>query len=155
MALGRQLWQKQEIKQVFPVVLKPTQGAGFSCSVPQPTRTAKKNVFFAHLTAATSPRLTWHGSWPNLEGACSTERRALVVKFEGRKWPVSLGFAWDVGGWPRSVPGIIFLRYRAGGPFRSEENDSGNGSGSHVSRKTSRKPTSGLQTWHRGLSDSV
>ena len=62
--LGRQLSsQKTEnkIRQVFPfVVLKPTQGSGFSRSVPQQR---KKHAFRTqHRTAATNPRLTARGS---------------------------------------------------------------------------------------------
>ena len=54
--------------------------------------TAKKTFFFSHtrffrtlhLTAATSPRLTGHGSWQNLEVVCFTHgSRALDATFWG------------------------------------------------------------------------
>ena len=55
---------KQKADQGFPfVLLKPTQGSGFSSSVPQPARQLKKRAFRTqHLTDATSPRLTGHAS---------------------------------------------------------------------------------------------
>ena len=54
----------------------------------------KKGVFRAeHFTAAASPRLTGHGSPPNLEGVCSTKLRVLAAKFAGRRWSVSPGLA--------------------------------------------------------------
>ena len=49
-----------------------------------------------HFTA-TIPRLTRHGSPPNLESACSINLRAVAATFEGRRWSVSRGLAWDVG----------------------------------------------------------
>ena len=52
--------RKEKRKQVFPfVVLKPTQGSGFSRSVPQQRK--KRDFRTQSLTAATSPRLTGHG----------------------------------------------------------------------------------------------
>ena len=49
---------------------------------------ARKNVFLAHstsFTAATSLRLTEHGSPPNLESACFTKLRVPAAKCEGRR----------------------------------------------------------------------
>ena len=58
----------------------------------------KKRVFNTqHFTPAMIPRLTGHGSPPNLERVCSTKLRVLSAKFEGRRWSVSRGLAWDVG----------------------------------------------------------
>ena len=49
----------------FPfVVLKPPQGCGFSRSVQQ--RRKKRAFRGQHFTAAASPRITGHGSPPNL-----------------------------------------------------------------------------------------
>ena len=64
--------KNRKTKQAFPlcsVVLKPTQGSGFSCSVPQPLPAQRKKTV---LNAATIPRLTGQGSPPNLESVCST-----------------------------------------------------------------------------------
>ena len=87
---------KQKTKQALPfVVLKPTQGSGFSRSVQQKRKKCAFRTY--NVTAAASPRLTGHGSPPNLESVCSTKLRVLAAKFEGRKWSVSRGLAWDVG----------------------------------------------------------
>ena len=56
---------KQKTEQMLAfVVLKPAQGSSFSCYLPQLARTEReKHVFrIQHLTAATSPHLTAHGS---------------------------------------------------------------------------------------------
>ena len=55
--------RKAENKKFFPiVVLKPTQGSGFSCSVPQSARTAKRTCFSRttlHRRYDSSPHRTW------------------------------------------------------------------------------------------------
>ena len=78
-------------------MLKRTQGPGFWCWFPQPALAAKETCCSRqHLTAATSPRFTGHGSPLNLEGVCSTERGVPAAKREGRGLSVSRGLAWDV-----------------------------------------------------------
>ena len=103
--------EKQKIKQVFRFCVEThTRLWLLLFSVPQPARRRKKRAFRTQrLTATTSPRLRGHGSSPNLEGLCSTERRAPAAKYEGLRWSVSRGLAWDVGARPSSV--INFLRY--------------------------------------------
>ena len=78
---------EQKTKQAFPfVMLKPTHGsvAGLVLFHSRPGQRKKRAFRAQHLTAATNRRFTRHVSEPNLEGVCSTERRALVAKFEGR-----------------------------------------------------------------------
>ena len=96
-SLGQQLsFQKTENKTDYPfVVLKPTQGSGFSRSVQQKRKKCAFRTY--NVTAAASPRLTGHGSPPNLESECSTKLSVFAAKFEGRMWSVSLGLARDVG----------------------------------------------------------
>ena len=68
----------------------------------------KKRAFRTwHFTAATSPCLTGHGSPPNLASVCSTKLKVLAAKFEGRRWCVPRGLAWDVGPWP--ISGCFFF----------------------------------------------
>ena len=108
---------KQETKQDFAfVVLKPTQGFGFSCSVPKPARAVKKTCF-SH--TALDRR---HESSPlraqimtKLGGVCFTECRVLAAKFEA-VGGLSRGLASDVVAWHYFC--IKFLRNRS--HFRSE-----------------------------------
>ena len=60
------------------------------------TAAGKRAFRTQHFTAAAIPRLTGHGSPPNLESVCSTKLRILAAKFEGRRWFVSRVLAWDV-----------------------------------------------------------
>ena len=63
-----------------------------------PQQQRKKRDFCTqHFAAAASPRLTGHGSPPNLESICSTILRVLAAKFEVRRWSVSRGLALDLG----------------------------------------------------------
>ena len=77
------------------MVLKPTQGSGFSRSFQQ--KREKRAFRTYHFTASAITRLTGHGSPPYLESVCSTKLRVLAAKVEGRRWSVSRGLAWDVG----------------------------------------------------------
>ena len=70
------------------------------CSTAGPD--SEKNVLVANntfFTAATIPRLTGHGSPPNLESSvCSTKLRVIAATFDGCcRWSESRGLAWDVG----------------------------------------------------------
>ena len=65
----------------------------------------RKNELFAQSKSslATSPRLTGYGSRQNLEGVCSSTLRVIAAKFEGRRWSVPRGLAWDEGAQAISV----------------------------------------------------
>ena len=58
-----------------------------------------------HFPAATSIRLTGHGSSPCLESICSTKLRVLAATFEGRRWSVSRGLDWNL----RASPFPVFF----------------------------------------------
>ena len=66
------------------------------------TQKIKRAFRTEHFTAAASPRLTGDGSPPNLQRVCSTKLRVFAAEFEGRRWSVSRGLAWDVGALPIS-----------------------------------------------------
>ena len=105
-ARGQLLWdRKTEYKLGFPfIVQKPASSAvGGDGPFLNAAHRKKRGFHMQHLIAATSPRLTGHGSRQNLESVCSTDRRVLAAKCEGRRWSVSRGLAWDFGAWPISV----------------------------------------------------
>ena len=86
---------------------------GHFCTLP----TEKTFVLFSHGTSP-PPRLlasqrTDHAK-PSKD-VFSIALRVLADYFEGRRWPVSGGLAWDVGGWPISVSSLTFNLF-----FRSE-----------------------------------
>ena len=57
----------------------------------------RKNVLFAHSTSPLGRVLASQGTDHNkLDNVCSTKLRVLAAKFEGRRWSVSRGLAWDV-----------------------------------------------------------
>ena len=84
-------------------VLKPTQGSGFSCSVffsvPQPARTAKKDVLFARNTRlpplVLASRGTDHDQTWRAHAPLNVELSLPSLRAVGG---LSRGLAWDGGG---------------------------------------------------------
>ena len=75
----------------------------------------KKYIFRTWHFTTTSPRLTGHGSPPNVGERISTNFRVLVAKVEGRRWSVSRDLAWDVEPWPiyfsdRKWPPVLYRK---------------------------------------------
>ena len=115
----------------------------------------KKRVFRTqHLTEATSPRLVAHGSQYHLDGVRMLHweyHRIFAAKFEGRRWSVSRGLAWDVGAW-HTVSPIIF--FPIGNDFCSvvpQKVDTERVRLPRPKRDPETQTTYGLQTWQRGL----
>ena len=61
-----------------------------------------------YFTAAAIPRLTRHGSPPDLGSVCSPKLMVLAAKFVGRRRSGSRGFAWNVGTWPSCVSTLCY-----------------------------------------------
>ena len=105
--------------------------------------TLKKRAFRTqHFTAATIPRLTGHGSPPNLESVCSIKLRVFGAKFEGRRWSC---IEVSVGTWGPD-PVLYKLCAIQNRSFPVRKKSSRNGSGSHVPGNTARhRPPTALK----------
>ena len=105
---GRPLWYRKNRKtenRSSPLWCKNPHKALASLFCPKACPDSEKNELFAQSKSslATSPRLTGYGSRQNLEGVCSSTLRVIAAKFEGRRWSVPRGLAWDEGAQAISV----------------------------------------------------
>ena len=118
------------------MVLKPTQGPGFSSFCSTACADSEKNVPFAHSTWLPPRVLASQGTdHDHIWRVCAP----LSVEPSLPSLSAAGGLCLEVSlGTSGPDPAFNFLRYRTGGHFRSEEKSSRNGSGSHVSSDTSR-----------------
>ena len=132
---------ENKTKQVFPFVVLQHSGPGFSRSVPQPARTAKKRWF--SYTA-----FDWRHESSSLVVHAP---RSVAAKFEGS---IQVGCVsrsrLERGGLTQFC--INFLRYSPGGHFRSENNTQKWVMLPRLIRDLETHPTYCPQTWQRELS---